>query len=148
MLQKAAISLRPTVGSFLCSSLAPGMWMRTSSVTSLLPLLRYGQTSLNERLDLQTLEWEPTANYNTELFPELWLPVTMTPGGFEGSLRSVPDNIVRISINSRVRCTSPSGWRSELGGSKPKASTLSRRRERRLRHVHHPVSRKARLRLA
>ena len=55
----------------------------------------------------------PTIASNTELFPELWLPITTILGSFRVSLWSILSNMVRISINLRVRCISPFCWGSE-----------------------------------
>src|SRR5258708_39975359 len=41
---------------------------------------------------------------NTELFPELWLPITTMLGSFRVSLWSMLSNTDRISINFLVRC--------------------------------------------
>ena len=49
----------------------------------------------------------PTMASSTELFPELWLPITTILGSLSASLWSMLSSILRISINFLVRCMSP-----------------------------------------
>ena len=49
----------------------------------------------------------PTIASNTELLPELWLPITTMLGSFNASLWSMLMSMDRISMSFLVRCMSP-----------------------------------------
>ena len=53
----------------------------------------------------------PTMDSSTELFPELWLPITTMLGSFNESLWSMLRSILLISISFLVRCIRPF-WRA------------------------------------